>query len=443
MMSPWRARLVSALTAARQGLLSPLRWLNQFHKAGKTVSTRITREGLNFLFMIALILVVAVLKNVNLLVILAGTLLAMLLIQWRVCAKTLADLSVDRQLPRSIHARRPFEIELILRNPKSWLGAWMVLLQDRMVYAPIGSTIHRASQSISLLFASVTPKSSRSQRYRCVADRRGRYQWIGIELTTRFPLGLMRGVTNQKELESFVVQPALGRLQPSWKELFNVRQVGAKHRRVRALSDEGEFFGLRSYRPGDSKRWIHWRSSARRDELVVKQFQQPESRELIVLLDLMIPSEFDKEARKNYIKVEDTAVEFVATLAHQMTSGNIGSISVAIADAQPTVASRVAGRAQSYFLLERLAHARGGTQSQLLPTLRLLEREHRFVDHLIVISTRAMPNQVNEAWDHSAHRSGSLKSSSPQNDTVTPFWRSFQWINVSAGETAKYFVPAE
>jgi hypothetical protein len=88
MMSPWRAKLISALTAARQGLLSPLRWLNQFQKAGKTVSTRITREGLNFLFMIALILLVAVLKNVNLLVILAGTLLAMLLIQWRVCATT-------------------------------------------------------------------------------------------------------------------------------------------------------------------------------------------------------------------------------------------------------------------------------------------------------------------------------------------------------------------
>jgi hypothetical protein len=73
----------------------------------------------------------------------------------------------------------------------------------------------------------------------------------------------------------------------------------------------------------------------------------------------------------------------------------------------------------------------------------LLEREHRFVDHLIVISTRAMPNQVTESWDHSAHRSGPLKSSSPQGDAVTPFWRSFQWINVSAGETAKYFVPAE
>ena len=95
MMSPWRAKLISALTAARQGLLSPLRWLNQFHKAGKTVSTRITREGLNFLFMIALILLVAVLKNVNLLVILAGTLLAMLLIQWRVCAKTLAIATID------------------------------------------------------------------------------------------------------------------------------------------------------------------------------------------------------------------------------------------------------------------------------------------------------------------------------------------------------------
>ncbi|MFN7629648.1 MAG: hypothetical protein ACK5PZ_22705, partial [Pirellula sp.] len=89
------------------------------------------------------------------------------------------------------------------------------------------------------------------------------------------------------------------------------------------------------------------------------------------------------------------------------------------------------------------AHARGGTQSQLLPTLRLLEREHRFVDHLIVISTRSMPNQVTESLDPGSHRSGPLKSTTPQGDAVTPFWRTFQWINVSAGETTKYFVPAE
>jgi uncharacterized protein (DUF58 family) len=377
--------------------------------------------------MIAFILLGAVLRDVNLLIFLAGTLLAMLLIQWRVCSRTLLDLTVTRRLPRSIHARRPFEIELTLKNPKSWLGAWWILVQDRMVFAPIQSTIHRASQTIALLFLSVPPSDTRIQRYRCVADRRGRYQWMGIELTTRFPLGLMRGILQQKNGVYFVVQPALGRLLPSWKELFLLRRTGSKQRRVRALSDEGEFFGLRAYRAGDSPRWIHWRSSARRDELVVRQFQQPESRELILVLDLLIPSDTSEEARRTYIKTEDTAVEFVATLVHQMTHGNVGSITVTIADSQPALASRIMARSQGHALLDRLGNARGGTKSTLSTALHLLERDYRHVEHLIVVSTRPMPTR----WSDDA------------GENIAPFWRSIQWIDTQAGETNKYFVPAE
>jgi uncharacterized protein (DUF58 family) len=396
-------------------------------KAGNPVSTRLTREGFQFLFMVTFILFGAVLRDVNLLVFLAGTLLGMVLIQWRVCSRIMLNLTVDRRLPRAIHARRPFEIELTLRNPKRWLGAWWILVQDRMVFSPVQSTIHRASQAISLLFLSVPPKETRSQRYRCVAERRGRFQLMGIELTTRFPLGLMRGILQQKESVYFTVQPALGRLLPSWKEIFDVRDAGSRQRRVRSLSDEGEFFGLRAYRTGDSPRWIHWRSSARRDELVVKQFQQPESRELVILLDLLIPGDASEQARREYFKIEDLAVEFVATLVHEMTHANIGSITVSIADYNPTLASRITARSQGHALLDRLGNARGDTKPASAKALQLLERDHRHVERLIVVSTRSMPSN----WlDDSGVR-------------IAPFWRSMHWIDVRAGETARYFTPAD
>lgn len=418
--------VASRWQAAREWVGRRTRWMKQLLSAGTPVSTRLTREGLQFLFMITFILFGAVLRDVNLLVFLAGTLLAMLLIQWRVCSRTMLDLSVDRRLPRAIHARRPFEIELTLKNPKPWLGAWWVLVQDRMVFAPVQSTIDRASQSISMLFLSVPPKASRSQRYRCVADRRGRYQFMGIELTTRFPLGLLRGILQQKETSYFTVQPALGRLLPSWKEIFDVRDVGSRQRRVRSLSDEGEFFGLRAYRPGDSPRWIHWRSSARRDELVVKQFQQPESRELVILLDLVSSNESAEEARKSGLLIEDIAVEFVATLVHEMTHANIGSITVTIADSTPTLASRITARSQGHALLDRLGNARGGSKPTLANALQLLERDHRHVERLIVVSTRSMP----ATWTDDA------------GVRIAPFWRSLQWIDVRAGETLRYFSPA-
>ncbi len=427
-MQAVRTFVYSTLSTILGFINAPVRTLLQFSRITNPVGVRLTREGLQFAFMISFALFGAVLRDVNLLIILAGALVAMMFLQWRVCTRTLRGLSVDRRLPRSMHARRAFEVELILRNPKTWLGSWLVLVQDRMVYSPASSTIHRAAQNINLLFMSVPPQSSRNQRYRCVANRRGRYRFLGIELTTRFPLGLMRGVMATKESNTFIVQPALGRLLPVWNELFQVRETGARHRRVRSLSDEGEFFGLRAYRHGDSPRWIHWRSSARRDELVVKQFQQPESRELFILLDLAIPPESERDARSRYLKAEDLAVEFVATLVHQMTNANIGSVTIAIADQEPTVALRVQARSQTQHLLDRLGVARGSSNDSLVEALQLLERDCRFVPHLIVISTRARPDRV------IGHRSES---------EIVPFWRSIDWLNADNGDIARYFVPAE
>jgi uncharacterized protein (DUF58 family) len=242
----------------------------------------------------------------------------------------------------------------------------------------------------------------------------------------------MRAFLQQKSLQYLIVQPALGKLSPNWIELFRKRDSGNRQRQVRALSDEGDFFGLRAYRAGDSKRSIHWRSSARRDELVVKQFQQPENQELVILLDLFEPIASDETTKKEFASIEDSAVEFVATLVHQITSSNIGSVSVAISDATPTVASRVAAKSQAYFVQERLATAHGRSISSLGEALALLEREHRTVDHLLVISTRAMPENFGD----------SQKASQATLGTSHAFWRSIRWIDVRASEASRYFTPA-
>jgi hypothetical protein len=46
-----------------------------------------------------------------------------------------------------------------------------------------------------------------------------------------------------------------------------------------------ELFGVREYRPGDSLRRIHWRSSARHGELVVREFEPPGVQTLGIFVD--------------------------------------------------------------------------------------------------------------------------------------------------------------
>nr|WP_281419225.1 DUF58 domain-containing protein [Marinobacterium ramblicola] len=48
---------------------------------------------------------------------------------------------------------------------------------------------------------------------------------------------------------------------------------------------QDSFAGVREYRRGDSMRHIHWRASARRGEWIVREYEQIENVELIVVLD--------------------------------------------------------------------------------------------------------------------------------------------------------------
>lgn len=385
-----------------------------------------TREGLQVAFMAAFVLLGAVLRDVNLLIILAGTLLGILLVQWRVCAKTLSGLKIRRRLPRSMHARKPFEIELSITNPKRWLGSWLILAQDRMIMLSKEDHTTPVFQGISLLYNSIPSNMTCTQKYRCVAERRGRYEFLGTELTTRFPLGLMRGILPTRGGDTFIVQPTLGRLLPEWRDLFDVRNLSNRQRRTRSLSDEGEFFGLRSYRSGDSPRAIHWRSSARRNELVVKQFQQEDSQEYVLLLDLHRPKMVGK-IMDTTINLEDLAVEFVATLTNYIVGSNSGVITVAIFDTKPELADRVRSRSQSSHLMDRLAIAGTNREIEIWNPLRLIEREHGRVPKLVVVSTRPRVDF----------------SSSQTNEKNVVFWNQLTWLNVGAGDLQGYFERGE
>jgi uncharacterized protein (DUF58 family) len=430
-------------------LLSPVRQFRSMRRIATPVTTRLTREGWQFSFMIGFVILGAVVRNVNLLVILAGTMLGFLLIQWRVSARSIYGISARRKLPRNMHARKPFDVEVAVSNPKRFLGAWWVVVEERITPQTHLSLVSGSAQTIGLLFPSLPPRTTHVQRYQCFAPKRGEYQLLGMEITTRFPLGLMKGILPPIGNDSIIVQPALGKLLPGWTDLFETKRSGARHRQARSVSDEGEFFGLRTYRPGDSPRLIHWRSSARLGELMVKQFQRTETREFVILLDLPPRQRkqngtVDKSAvaqEGNDDHDEDLAVEFVASIAQHVCASNHAVLSVAIADQTETLALRVQTRTQTHALHERLGTAKAGQVSTLIKALQLLEREIRHVDHLLVVSTRPQPESFSSR-DNSNDVSGTNDNSKDTRDTPIIFWRHMMWINVADKELAPYFQPA-
>ena len=124
--------------------------------------------------------------------------------------------------------------------------------------------------------------------YRGALTRRGRYRFGPLRLTTRFPFGLFSRTITVGPVETLTVLPRLGKLTRVWAAR-RLEAIAGADRRRRRPGAEGDFYGVREWRRGDSRRLIHWRSSARRGKLVVRQFERPQSRDAAVLLDLWQP----------------------------------------------------------------------------------------------------------------------------------------------------------
>jgi uncharacterized protein (DUF58 family) len=57
----------------------------------------------------------------------------------------------------------------------------------------------------------------------------------------------------------------------------------AQRRGWRHEAAQADFHGLRPFRPGDSPRWIHWRTTARRGELMVREFEDVPGDDLVLI----------------------------------------------------------------------------------------------------------------------------------------------------------------
>ena len=104
------------------------------------------------------------------------------------------------------------------------------------------------------------------------------------------PFGLARRKHKLAAVSQLMVHPRLepvGRLQ-----LVAIQEslLGKHNRQSLGLADE-DFDGLRPYTPGDDLRRVHWLSSARQDELQVRQSRPPSQGLLCIVIDTRPPSD--------------------------------------------------------------------------------------------------------------------------------------------------------
>lgn len=114
--------------------------------------------------------------------------------------------------------------------------------------------------------------------------KRGEYHLESITLRSSYPLGLFLTARRFKSPAKLLVYPKSYPISsmPVSGGLKSPRTLNMTCS-VSGVSDE--FLGTREYRPGDPLRFIHWKSSARRGKIIIKEFEQHMSSQTTIILD--------------------------------------------------------------------------------------------------------------------------------------------------------------
>jgi uncharacterized protein (DUF58 family) len=232
-----------------------------------------TREGWWFLAATLLVGAAAIDAGINLYFLTFGMMICLLVAGVVLSELGLAGLHVRRVLPPAIHAGTPYLMGIALENRKRRLPSFSIEVEDLIEGRPIEKRCY---------FLKLPAGRLQETAYRNTMARRGRYRLSGFRLATKFPFGLVPRARIVADGDELCVYPAL---IPASDALLRGLPARPAPGRSFAPSRQGEFRGLRAFRPGDDPRDIHWRSSARRGMPLVREKEDEEAREATVVLD--------------------------------------------------------------------------------------------------------------------------------------------------------------
>jgi uncharacterized protein (DUF58 family) len=168
------------------------------------------------------------------------------------------------------------------------------------------------------LAAEVAPDpAGRTARLTFAVPRRGRWRIVAVELDTGRPLGLVR---SRRRLPLHLDLLALPRyrLPPGGRPAEGAEAGEAARRRGAGE----ELLALREYRPGDARRRIHWRTTARAGRLMVVETATP----------TLAPAEYRVRLAGD---ATQAAQDLAAEIAASLIAGSVAAgrrFSAAIAD---------------------------------------------------------------------------------------------------------------
>src|SRR5262252_9575312 len=268
-----------------------------------------TREGRIIVLLSVGVGFAAINTGNNLLYLLLGWLLSFINASGILSEMTLRRLVVERRPPPRVHAGEPFLMEVAITNDKPSRASYSIEVEDLVGTTPLDKRCY---------FLKIPAAKTQRTSYRHTFVRRGLYTLTGYRVATKFPFALFRKSRDVDAPLEVLVYPArvmVPRPAP--------RTATRGENRANRTGRRGEFFGLREHRPGDDRRDVHWKSSARTGRLLVREYEDELAREVTIAVDNALPAATRQAvgdtavtpAFEAQISVVERAISMAASLA--------------------------------------------------------------------------------------------------------------------------------
>jgi uncharacterized protein (DUF58 family) len=168
-----------------------------------------------------------------------------------------------------------------------------------------------------------------------IPERRGVHTHVVVELSTAAPFGLLwwRRTVEVRLPRELAVGPRLGAPLPLGRGPDDMAGEEAR----RAPVQVGEPRGVRPYRPGDNRRWVHWPGTAHSGELMVREMEGPTTDPVTV--EVRLPSDPDDAERE-----AERALGTVVALLDRGTPVMLSTMEAGGPRVGPVADRRTAGR---------------------------------------------------------------------------------------------------
>lgn len=213
---------------------------------------------------------------------------------------------IRREIPSKAGAGNPIKVNYFITNCRK-LPAWNILLDS--IQFQTGLKFQSEPASIDCVPAR---KETFTSTY-LYAEQRGKYCLPSPMADSAFPFCIFKWSCRSMPSQNLLVHP-------KYEPLNTITlPVGRRYQRygtymVSKVGESMDFLGCREFRTGDNPKHIHWPSTARAQEFIIREFQEEYLYRIALIVDTYVPlkrfSLFPLMKKKNPFRIRSRGISF-------------------------------------------------------------------------------------------------------------------------------------